>query len=47
MEAARAGNLGCVKLLANAGASLDVKDVSFICCIDLGMMLRINTEMFI
>lgn len=28
MEAARAGNLGCVKVLVDAGASLFAKDVS-------------------
>ena len=28
MEAARAGNLGCVKVLVKAGASLTAKDVS-------------------
>lgn len=28
MEAARAGNLGCVKVLVDAGASLIAKDVS-------------------
>lgn len=27
MEAARAGNVGCVKLLVNAGANLMSKDV--------------------
>lgn len=36
MEAARAGNLGCVKLLANAGASLVVKDVRLCFVVEFG-----------